>query len=111
MSILKYVNRLSRMNDLIKRKATGTPAQFAEKLEISRSTLMENLRELKILGGSIDYDKSRQSYTYLEECCLEIKFKKNILQDDYSLRIKGEGINFFHSKPTSPKWLDSHFIA
>jgi len=63
MSILKYVIRLSRMDYLIKRKATGTPDQFAEKLEISRSTLMENIRELKILGGSIEYDKNRESYT------------------------------------------------
>jgi len=51
------------MDYLIKRKATGTPDQFAEKLEISRSTLMENIRELKILGGSIEYDKNRESYT------------------------------------------------
>jgi hypothetical protein len=98
------------MDDLIKRKATGTPAEFAEKLEISRSTLMENIRELKILGGSIDYDKNRESYTYLEECCLEIKFKKNMLLDSNSEQIKGAGINFFRLKSYSPILLDARFI-
>ncbi len=111
MSIIKYVTRLSRMDDYIKRKATGTPAEFAEKLKISRSTLMENIRELKMLGGAIDYDKDRESYTYLEGCTLEITFKKNLLSEDGSHQIKGSGINYFRPKYHSPVLLDAHYLA
>ena len=47
----------------------------------------------------------------LEESCLEVKFKKNKLQDEDSLLIKGAGINFFHTKRQSLILLDAHFIA
>lgn len=64
MSIIKFVDRLKRMNDLITRKSTGTSIEFAEKLGISRSVLMENLSELKVLGAKIKYCSYRKSYYY-----------------------------------------------
>lgn len=97
MSILKYVNRVVQMDSLIKRRATGSPAQFADKLGISRSTLMEHLKELKILGGNIDYDRDQQTYHYVKDCCLEIKFRQNVLTPAHTEQIKGSGIfqNYF----------------
>ena len=64
MSITKFVQRLRHMDYLIKAKMTGNPQQFAEKLNISRSTLLENLQEIKLLGCKIDYCRDRETYIY-----------------------------------------------
>ncbi len=64
---MKYVDRLRRMDDLIRRKATGCASDFARKLGISRSMLMENLREMKELGAQICYCTRTCSYYYVNE--------------------------------------------
>lgn len=52
------------MDDLIKKEATGTSKEFAKKLGISRSMLMENLNEMKELGAEIAFCSFRRSYYY-----------------------------------------------
>ncbi|HYC83743.1 MAG TPA: hypothetical protein VEB86_00915 [Chryseosolibacter sp.] len=64
MSILKYVERFKRMDELIRRRATGSSEQFANKLNISRSVLMEDLSEMRELGANIKYCIYSQSYYY-----------------------------------------------
>lgn len=64
MSLLKYIHRLKRMDDLIRRKATGTPEEFAAKLGLGKSVLMEELSELRELGAKIAYCRERRSYYY-----------------------------------------------
>jgi hypothetical protein len=75
MSILKYIYRLKQMDDLIKRKATGTPDEFAIKLGICKSMLMLNINELKTLGAPVKYCNQIRSYYYDEQGHLEVKFK------------------------------------
>ncbi len=67
MSLKKYIERIERMNWLISKKATGTPIEFARKMDISRSLLMEYLKFMKQLGGAIKYDTHAQSYIYLDD--------------------------------------------
>lgn len=52
------------MDDLIRRKATGTPEEFAERLGLGKTILMEELKELKELGAKVCYDRIIQSYCY-----------------------------------------------
>jgi len=52
------------MDQLIRMKATGTSKEFAVKLGISRSLMMQELNVLKELGAEIAYDKMRQTYFY-----------------------------------------------
>ena len=52
------------MDSLISMRATGTPEEFAGKLNISRSTLFELLQEMKSLGVDIRYSQWRGSYYY-----------------------------------------------
>lgn len=75
MSLLKYIDRLKRMDDLIRRKGTGTPNEFAEKLGISKSMLMINLSELKEMGALLTYDTINQTYVYLNGCRLRLEFE------------------------------------
>jgi hypothetical protein len=74
MSLLKYVERLKRMDDLIGKKATGMPDEFAAKLGICKSMLMINLAELKEMGANVNYDSVRQTYYYRDGCRLNIGF-------------------------------------
>lgn len=76
MPIMKYLEKMKRMDYLIQRKATGTPDEFSKKLQINRSTLMRYITELKDLGAPIYFDASRQSYCYEQEGILEFGFRK-----------------------------------
>lgn len=52
------------MDDLIRRRATGNADEFARKLGISRSVLMDNIMDLKQFGAPIVYDDYCCSYKY-----------------------------------------------
>ncbi len=82
MTVIKYIERIKAMDDLIRRKATGTSNQFAEKMHISRSTLMEYIDVIKNMGAPIAYDKFRNSYYYLYPCKLKIGFESKMLSED-----------------------------
>lgn len=64
MSLLKYIDRIRRIDALICQKATGTPQEFAGKLGIHRSTLFQSLQEMREMGVDIKYSWIRQSYYY-----------------------------------------------
>jgi len=72
----KYIDRLIRMDSLIRRKATGSPTEFAAKMNMSRSALMRNLAEIRKLDAPIEYDNGRQTYYYSEEVKFNFGFKK-----------------------------------
>jgi hypothetical protein len=74
MSLLKYIERLKRMDDLIRRKATGCAEEFAAKLHISKSQLFQDLKEMKELGAQVEYCSIRESYYYINNCRLVINF-------------------------------------
>lgn len=76
MSLLKYIERLKRMDDLISRKATGCAKEFAKKLGISKSQLYEDLNDMKDLGAPIEYCSQRKSYIYQSETHFLIVFQK-----------------------------------
>lgn len=63
------------MDSLISLMATGTPAEFAEKLGIKRSTLFQYLQEMRELGVNIGYSYVRQSYYYIDGKRLRIKIE------------------------------------
>jgi hypothetical protein len=67
MSLLKYVERLKRIDELIQRKNTGNATEFAGKLGISRSQLLQDLKEYRELGANVAYDAFRRSYYYPEQ--------------------------------------------
>ena len=76
MSLLKYVERLKRMDDLIRRRATGSAREFSEKMHVSESQLFLELKEMKELGAPIDYCSSTRSYYYVKSCRLVLDFKE-----------------------------------
>ena len=89
MSLLKYIDRLKRMDDLIQRKGTGTAEEFAARLGISVSVLKENLNEMRTLGAEIEFCRTRKSYLYMRQSRLIIKFEGLTKDKEEAQGIKG----------------------
>lgn len=87
MSILKYIDRLKRMDELIRRRATGSPEEFAKKIGVCKSMLMLNLAEIKEMGASVKYNSQIQSYYYEQECRLDLGFSE--MQKEELQKVKG----------------------
>ncbi len=51
MSLLKYVNRLKRIDHFIKSENTGPASEFAKRIGISRSMLIINLDEMRAMAA------------------------------------------------------------
>lgn len=71
MNLLKQLALLDRIDSLIRRKATGTPDEFAEKLDLSRASLYRYLNVLRNAGAIIDYDQQENSFFYVEDFHLD----------------------------------------
>ena len=73
MSIVKYVDKLRRIDTLIARRSTGPPCEFADKLQIKRSTLFQYLHEIREMGIDIRYSRGMRSYYYADGKRISIK--------------------------------------
>lgn len=62
MKFIEQLERFERIIALMNHRATGTPRQFADKLDISESTLYEYLKTLKEKGADFTYSDMYQSY-------------------------------------------------
>ena len=65
MKLQETIERYRKIDMLIRREKTGSPAEFASKLGISRSQLYNYLEELRDRGADIIYDRAKGSYLYL----------------------------------------------
>jgi hypothetical protein len=69
---LEFLRKLSYIDFLISHKATGNIQNFTQKIEVSKSTLMEYLKTMREeLGAPIVYSKSLNCYYYEYEWNLE----------------------------------------
>ncbi|MDR2057971.1 MAG: hypothetical protein LBP83_06785 [Dysgonamonadaceae bacterium] len=73
--------KLDRLDNLIRREATGTPDELAEKLRMSRSNLFEFISFLKYeMSAPIFYNKVKASYIYTYVPKFYLGFEMNKLQ-------------------------------
>ena len=66
MSCIKYLERLKRIDSLIRFRATGKPSELASKLNLSERSVFIYLNDLKLLGAPISWSACEQSYVYTE---------------------------------------------
>ena len=78
MSLLKYIRIIERLDYLIARKATGTPRELAERLQISERQVYKYIKELKELGFPVAYCLNAQSYIYYKKGRIEITFSNEV---------------------------------
>ena len=110
--------KLSRLDYLIRRQATGSPEQLADKLGLSRSTLFDFISFLKQdMGAPIRYNRNRPSYIYDYVPKFHLGFEKDrlnstelyntiggieekpdnddfIIDDDFSFNLDADDIGF-----------------
>lgn len=73
MSLFKYIERVKAIHYHIETEGTGTSEEFADRLQISRSTLMDHLRELReVYNAPIAYCRRRRTFYYSEVFGLSI---------------------------------------
>jgi len=68
------LHRLIRLDYLIHLKATGKPADCANKIGISERSLYDYLKILKEMGAPIKFSRNRGTYYYNEDGRFRISF-------------------------------------
>lgn len=66
--------RLSRIDQLIRIKGTGTPNELAGKIGISERSTYEYIKLMKDFGAPVSYSRQRKSYYYKEDGRFMISF-------------------------------------
>ncbi len=92
MTLLERLRLIDRAHSMIKRKGTGPPSEFAERLGISERSLYNLLDLMRRMDAPIEYNNFRQSYYYEEEVELNIGFDRIRNVDE----IKGGRMKIFH---------------
>jgi len=69
------LNLIERADRLIRLQATGTSYQFAEKLNISRTSVIRLLHYFRTIGAPVKYCKYRKTYYYMYAVKFEIIFR------------------------------------
>jgi hypothetical protein len=93
MNATKYLERIERIDALIRRQNTGTPKNLADKLEISERQVYNCIEELRNLGLPIEYCRNRQTYYYGEALKLHIGISIENLTTQEKIIIFGGSIN------------------
>jgi len=79
MTSLKYIERLQYLDYLIRTRSTGSPAELAEKLDLSLRSTYQALNDLKNLGAPLAYSETEGQYLYLENGKLEVLFVEEVV--------------------------------
>jgi predicted DNA-binding transcriptional regulator YafY len=105
MQIMKYIARLKRLDQMIRIKATGTPKELAQKLEISERSVYHYIELLREFDAPVEYCPHRRTYYYSEEGKFGFEMGFTKLEDD-SYEVSG---GYASSKSVSPFETNSWF--
>lgn len=72
MKIDTYVDRINQFHKLLEQRKTGTPAELAKKLRISKSRLFCFIDDLKDMDVPIQYSRKLGTYYYQRPYKIEI---------------------------------------
>jgi len=90
MKHLVDLEKLDRLDNLIRRKATGCPDELAVRLEMSRSTLFEFISFLRdVMNAPIKYNQYLLSYEYKYPTKFHLNFEREKLNDTMMYAVQG----------------------
>ncbi|WP_281991056.1 hypothetical protein [Aquimarina aggregata] len=81
-SIIKHIQIIDRIDQLIRLQATGSPEVFADRLGVSKTKLYRILNTMKALNAPIVYDMTLQSFIYQEEVNFACGFYEKEINND-----------------------------
>lgn len=87
MNFIKQMERIKKIHLLIRTEKTGSPDVFAQKLNLSRRQLYNELEIIKNLDAIIKYCKKKESFYYSEPFNLELKYALKTIIDDETKEI------------------------
>ena len=64
MTALRYIDRLRRMDLLIRTRSTGSAHELATRMGLCERTIYEYLNDLKELGAPVSWSPCDNSYVY-----------------------------------------------
>lgn len=114
MKAIEQLERLKRMNDLIRWGRTGTPDELSGRLGISRRQLYADMDYCRDLGVEIGYSKQRRSFYFSNGHELEISYSLKAIPRSKAQKING---GFFDIRSsvlfncTLPLYLSPGFCA
>jgi len=79
MSLIEKLNQIERLDNLIRRKATGTPRELAERLDLSERQVYNVIRNMKELGAPVYFSTLHQSYCYEHNVTFTFGFRQTDL--------------------------------
>uniref|UniRef100_UPI0040485234 HTH domain-containing protein n=1 Tax=Roseivirga sp. TaxID=1964215 RepID=UPI0040485234 len=82
--MLKQIERIQRIHELIKKRATGTPKELALKLNLSERQIYNLLELMKALGAPITYSSKLYTYCKLPFGLIQLKLEFLSFQAAYS---------------------------
>jgi biotin operon repressor len=76
MNLKKYLERFKRLHMMIGKKATGSPAELARKLDLSERAVFECIRIMREMGAPMVFCHHRRSYYYEREVQFRMGFRE-----------------------------------
>ena len=74
MSFNEKIQQISRLDQMIRLKMTGTATELSARLGISERSVFDILRTMKEMGAPIYYNSNRKSYCYEEDVHFQVGF-------------------------------------
>ncbi|MDD3568579.1 MAG: helix-turn-helix domain-containing protein [Bacteroidales bacterium] len=87
--ILKAKDLLVTLHQLIENGSTGSPAELAQRLDVTARTVKKYISDLRKLGAKIEFCSHLKTYYYSEPVTLYFGYKPVDDNDDPSIG-KGE---------------------
>ena len=90
MAISDFLERIKRIDQLIRMQATGTPDELAKKLGMVKSTLYTYINAMKEMKAPIKYNDINKSFYYEEKGKFIMNFYCDELSDNEKIDTSGE---------------------
>lgn len=76
------LDRLKRINEMIKLESTGNPKEFSKQLGLSESHLYRCLNEIKDMGAPVKYSKRKNSYYYSKPFEIKVSYSIELISNE-----------------------------
>jgi len=94
--LLQQIELIERIDQLIRMKATGSPKEFANNVNISKASLYRLIETMRELGAPIEYSITKQSFVYADHVNFLCGFYFKELSHTKAKQINGGFNNLAH---------------
>lgn len=75
MTFIEKLQQIKRLDNLIRRRATGTPGELAVRLDLSERQVYNIIKILKEMDAPVAYSTGESTYYYEQEVKLMLGFE------------------------------------